>query len=1138
MKKNLLPWSFLPKFQRVIPISKTMQLSTILLLCGILSAYAKDSYSQNARVSINKHNVFLEEVLGEIESQTDYLFIYNNQTNLNHKVTVKEKNSPVSDVLPKIFKELNIAYSMEGTHIILKENLINKGISDASQITKRITGKVVDVTGDPIVGVTIVIKGTSGGVITDANGNFSLEVNENDILIFSFIGFSSQEVMVGSNNNFNIVLKESLLSLDEVVVVGYGVQSRVSITGSVATAKGEDILKSQTPNVLNSITGHLSGVVINNRAGEPGKERMEIFIRGKSTTGTTDPLIIIDGVARGDLARVNPNDIENISVLKDASAAIYGARAANGVILVTTKRGKKGAPVFNLTYNQGFSQPTRNPKMADSYTFAKVYNEIEIGEGRPVKYSDVELEKFRLGKEAGYTTTNWHETMTRDFTPQHQINLSVSGGTDVLNYYLSLGKIGQDGHFSHGSTNLNRYNFRSNVTVNATKNIKVGLDISGRLDDKHYPGNPDSRGIYSHIFLYHPNWTLFWPGTKYPRPNRSSESLINWVSDAGGYQDDTYKALETKLHYEVTIPWVKGLSISGSANYDAGYNFMKYFNKPDFVYYYNSTTDTYTRGRSGEGANLAQLTERFNQNTTITLNSMVNYTININNHKIGAMIGYEQMEYDGNFMQAGRTDFPSSALPQLFAGSSDKTKQSNDGSASKTSRQNYFGRATYDFKGKYLSEFIFRFDGSPNFPENKRWGFFPGMSVGWRISEESFMKQFTFLDNLKLRASYGEMGNDAVKPFQYLASFQYGNNYVINNSDVIGLIPSGVPNPNITWEVAKSSNLGLEASLWTGLLGIEMDLFKTRRSNILTKRTAIIPDYTGLVLPDENVGIVENRGVDLQISHNHKVNKDLNYSLTGNFSYAKNKVIFADEAPASEKYQMATGRPIGSQLLYKAIGIYGFADEVLATPGLPGAKPGDIIYQDVNKDGVINSRDMIRINQTPTPEIVYSINASIQYKKFDFSLMLQGQENAKTYPKAGLNDAGQQIEDVNPYFTVMSYSLGNFLKWRADDRWTPENTSASQPRGSSTNFNNNTLLSTHWLMNAGFLRLKNIEIGYTLSENISRKIGIGSLRTYLSANNLLIIYDHMKELGFDPETSDFWYYPQQRTFNIGVNLTF
>jgi len=489
------------------------------------------------------------------------------------------------------------------------------------------------------------------------------------------------------------------------------------------------------------------------------------------------------------------------------------------------------------------------------------------------------------------------------------------------------------------------------------------------------------------------------------------------------------------------------------------------------------------------------------------------------------LLGYEQRQGKFNFLTASRTNFVSPVLPELFAGSSIKDNQSNNGSSSKFARQNYSGRVTYDYAGKYLAQAIFRYDGSQNFPADKRFGFFPGVSLGWRISEEPFIKDLEFIDNLKIRGSYGELGNDLVPSFQYLTAYSFGNNYVVGNKDVIGLTQSGVPNPNITWEVAKTSNLGFESTLWNGLLGMEFDLFKMRRSNILTKRTVVVPDYTGLLLPDENIGIVDNKGFEVQLSHINTI-REFKYSLSGNFSFARNKVIFADEAPAAEEYQKLTGRPIGSGLYYKAIGIFATQADVDNYPHLAGAKPGDIIYEDVNNDKIINVRDQIRVNQNPIPEIVYALSGSVEYKGFDLSVLLQGQENAMVggYPFDLLSD--------------FSYTWGNFTQWRANNRWTPENTDATMPRSDIARRNNNNLASTHWLLDMGFLRLKNMEIGYNIPSNLIEKLNIQNLRVYINGHNLFYLYDHMKEIGLDPEANDLRSYSQDRIYNIGLNLTF
>jgi TonB-linked SusC/RagA family outer membrane protein len=1015
-----------------------------------------------------------------------------------------------------------------------------------------ITGRLTDETGMEMPGVNVLLKGTTVGTTSNSNGSYTIAIpagENNPILVFSFIGYANTEEIVGQRTVIDLVLQPSAETLSEVVVVGYGTQSKATVTGAIVAVDGADLIQNRTPNVLNSLTGTMPGVFVNSRSGEPGRENPTILIRGKSTPGDTSPLIIVDGVQRLDLARLNPNDIETISVLKDASAAIYGARAANGVILVTTKRGKKGKPVFDFSYNAGFTQPTRQPKMADSYTFAKAFNE-----NVPNTYTDEELEKFRVGKEEGYTSTNFYKEMTRTLTPQHQMNLSTSGGTDNVNYYIALGELKQQGHFKNGSTELKRYNFRSNIDVKVTDYLKIGLDLSGRVDNKTYPGRstvatidaqgvynpgqPDTRGVYSHMYLYRPMWTLYWPGTDYLRPNRDSESIVNWVSDNSGVLTENYKGLESRLHFELGIPGVEGLSIRGTANYDVSFNRRKTWSTPTYVHTRTGTTGNYvyTQTRSGSSASLAGLNEFFEQRIIPTFNAQINYEKSIGKHNLGAMVGYEQMENKYEFVQVSRSDFPSSVLDQLFAGSADRTKSVNLGSGAISARQNYFGRATYDYSRKYLLQLIFRYDGSSQFPTNKQWGFFPGASVGWRVSEEAFMDNVAAVDEFKLRASYGQMGNDNVRGFQHLTAYGFSNNYVVGGNDVIGLGSLGQANPSITWEVVKTSNVGFELSLWNGLLSAQFDYFKTTRSNILLPRTAVIPDYVGIPqLPDENYGEAENKGFELNLTHTRTINK-FTYSVGGNISYARNKVIVGTEPPSAEPYQALKGKPVGAKQVYQAMGIFNTIEDVNAYPHLAGAAAGDIQYRDVNGDGFLNSLDQVRLNETATPQIIYAINASARYANFDLSILFQGQEKAI----ANFYETTDNLQDKNFYFPIMNPNgLGNFTQWRADDHWTPDNIDGSQPRVDASNSTNNaTNPSTHWVFDAGFLRLKNVELGYTLPAAISQKIKIQNLRLYVNGNNLLLLKDSMKDLGFDPETTDYWYYPNQRTLNIGANITF
>ncbi|WP_456087260.1 TonB-dependent receptor [Parabacteroides sp.] len=1089
----------------------------------ILALMLSGATSMNAqRITRQFKNVPLKTVLAEVEKELQYSIIYKkDEVNEKKQITHNFNDASLEEVLSAVLDN-GLSYSVQGKMIVIsKKEVAEPSATQQKQIIVK--GIVKDENGEPVAGANVVEKGTANGTITDMDGIFSLSVSENAKLSVTYIGYLDQVITVGKKQtSLNIQLKEDTQALEEVLVVGYGTQKKVTLTGSVVALKGEEITKSPSINIANSLAGRLPGVIINNRSGEPGRDDPSIFIRGKSTTGNASPLILIDGVERGGLGELNPNDIENISVLKDASAAIYGARAANGVILVTTKRGAEVKPSINLSFNQGFSQSTRTPKMADSYTYAKVYNEIEEGEGRLPRYSNEELEKYRNGTDPDYPNTDWFDQMIKNVTPQHRVNLSVSGGNERVKYYLSLGESHQSGHFKEGTTGVRIYNLRSNIDVQVTKYLKVGVDLAGKINDSHYPVG-GTNDIYSHIFLYLPTWQTYWPGTDKLMPNRDSENLMNRVGDASGYQDLKTTAMQSTLSFKLDIPWLKGLWLDGIASYDASFVRTKTFNTPAYVYYKDDQTGELYKGVSGKTPNQANLNQKYENPTNMYLVGKINYDQTFDVHHVGAMLGYEQTQTKGNFLNAYRSDFISTSIPEIFAGSSDKNKQSNDGSSSQSARQNIFGRFSYDYAGKYMAQFTFRRDGSPNFPENKRYGFFPSFSLGWRISEESFMKELTFLDNLKFRGSYGKMGNDLVDPFQYLTTYKFDSNYVVGGNDVTGLVQNGVPNPNITWEVAKTYNIGFDSRFWNGLLGVDFDYFKTRRSNILTKRSAIIPDYTGLKLPDENIGIVDNQGFEMVVSHENYANP-LKYRIAANVSFARNKVIFSDEQPAAEPYQYATGRPIGSDLYYHAIGVFESEDQIASYPHLLNTQPGDLIYEDVNKDGEIDSRDRIRVNQTNTPEIVYSINTYFEYKGFDLSLLFQGQENAKQY--------------FGDYFPCMSYSLGNFLEWRAEDRWSPENTKATMPRGSSSTSNNNTEKSTQWLFNAGFLRLKNLEFGYNLPKNICEKLWVQNLRLSFSANNLFIIYDHMKDLGFDPETSNYWYYPQQRTYNFGINLTF
>jgi TonB-linked SusC/RagA family outer membrane protein len=1112
-----------PRLPKIVLV---MQLTSILLLAACLQVSAT-AYGQ--KVTIVENNISLRKVFKEIRKQTGYNFIFSNKTIREAApVTLDVQNEDLQEVLDECFAGQPLTYTIDDKIIIVRPRPALP-VTPKMLPAKGITGRVTDsTTGQPLVGVSIKVKGTTMGTVTDANGDFSLQVEDGAVLEVSYLGYASKTIATDQRMSFNISLSVTATGLNQLVVVGYGTQKKADLTGAIVSLKGEDVAKSPAINVASSLAGQLPGVIINSPTGEPGRDDPSIFIRGRSTTGNASPLVIIDGVERGGLGQLNPNDIASISVLKDASAAIYGAESANGVILVTTKKGHLGsAPKINFSYDEGLSQPTRNPVMADSYAFALVSNEINAQQGLAPAYSATDLSKYKAGNDPDYPNTDWYNFIVKNWTPQHRANLSVSGGSKSTTYYLSLGQVYQEGQYKSGTENIKRYNLRANVSVQVTKYLKVGMNLAGRVDNDHFPSTDkpysSANELNSHIFLYQPNWQPYWPGTKYLQPLRGSENILNWVNDNAGYQTRKVNTFQSMGYVNWELPWVKGLSVEGSGSYDPNSTFVKTFLKPDYVYYKDAATGTLTQGRSGVGPDQATLDDNISLGTSLYLNAKIHYARVFGLHSIKVLLGYEQTSTHSNYDKAFRSNFPSTVLPQIFAGSSDHSQQSNNGSASETARQSQFGRISYDYAGKYLAEVTMRRDGSPNFPSNKRWGYFPSASAGWRLSEEQFMKKYTFIDELKLRASYGIMGNDAVSPFQYLTTYGYGNNYVIGGSDVTGLVQTGVPNPNITWETAKTGDVGLDATLWGGFLDITFDYFQTRRSDILTTAASVIPGYTGLSLPDENIGIVDNKGFELVVSHTNNKHR-FQYKFSGNLAFARNKVIYGNAQPGLEPYQLAEGHPIGAALYYKAVGIFKDQADINSYPHLPGTVPGDIKYADINHDKSVDSRDQILEDQTNIPEMTFGFNLNFKYNGFDLFILLQGQADAKQY--------------FGGYFPVLSYSLGNFLDWRAAGRWTPTNTNATMPRASYENLNNNTINSTQWLINADFLRVKSVNLGYNLPQDIAKRIGMSNLRFSVSASNLFLIYDHMKALGFDPETTDYWYYPPQRVINFGINATF
>ena len=1002
-------------------------------------------------------------------------------------------------------------------------------LNGQAQIQKEITGSVVNaLTNAPMADVSIVVKGNTSGGVTDANGKYSIRASGTDALVFSFIGFETQEVAVGDRTVINVVLKESTTRLGEVVVnVGYGVQKKATITGAISTVSGSKLEQSPAINVTNSLAGQLPGLTVVSQSGEPGNDASILRIRGSNTLGDNSPLVVVDGIANRSIEGLDPANIETITVLKDASAAIYGTEAANGVILVTTKRGKSGKPKIGLTLNQGWSSPTVVPEMADAATYAQLENEIDTYRGSALRYTAEDIQKYKDGSDPWtHPNTSWYGDLLKSSARQNYANLSLSGGNESLKYFVSIGTNYQDGIYKQSSTYFTKSNFRSNLDAKVSKDIRLSFDIAGRQEYRHFSPRSAST-IFANGRQSSPLLPAYWPNGL-PGPDiEAGNNPVVTATDKIGYDHDKRYFMQSNMRLDINIPWVKGLSIVGNASIDKNIQNQKIWIHPWTLYSWDGKTfDADNKPvllGTSKGVSDARLTQNMADNQLTTLNALINYDRSINDkHNIRVLLGIEKTVGDSMDFNAFRRYYVSQAIDQLFAGGN--LDKDNGGTASSVARLSYFGRFNYDYLGKYLAEFVFRRDGSYIFPEAKRFGFFPGVSLGWVISKENFWeKGLSFLNYFKIRGSWGQTGNDRISPYQFLSSYAFipANTYVLNQVvEQNSLGETRIPNPNVTWEIANQSNIGFDGELLDGKIKFSADYFYNLRTNILWQRNASVPTTTGLTLPQENIGKVSNQGFEFQVGYNNKVG-DFFYSVSVNGGAQKNRIEFWDEAPGAPDYQKSTGHPMNSVLLYNAIGIFKDDAAVAAYPHWAGARPGDIIFEDVNKDDKIDGLDLVRSFKTEIPTFQGGVNIDLGYKGFFASIFVQGATGA-----------------AREHLTY-SGDVGNFSMDDVIGRWTPDNPGASKPRTWNRDDQywslNSGINNTYWLRNNDYIRLKNARVGYNLPETVIKKLGIDGLSIYLSGFNLLTM---TKLTTFDPETIGDDAYPPNKVYNIGLNVTF
>lgn len=988
----------------------------------------------------------------------------------------------------------------------------------------NVTGTVMDESRDPLPGVSVVYKGTQRGSVTGSDGKFQVTVDDaSAVLIFSFVGYQSQEVTVGNQTDIAVTMKADVKALSEVVVVGYGTQKKTSVTAAVTTMKGEEIAAVPVANLSNSLGGRMSGLIVRQNTGEPGRDASNLFIRGRATTGNTQPLLVVDNIPR-EFQNLDPNTIESITILKDAAAvAPYGVAGANGVILVTTKRGKAGAPTISYNGYVGFQNPTVLPKLPNAFEYAKLKNEASISVGGKPIYSTIDLQKFQDGSDPdGHPNQNIYDLLFKKNTPLTSHNIELTGGADRVRYYASTGYQHQAGIWS--PTYQDRFNYSVNLDADVTKTTRVYFNINGREQINNAPTVNTDR-LFELVHYASPITPILYSN------GESGTYVWNNVHGSGNSRTNTSQ-IYSQLSLEQYLPFIKGLRFKGTIAFDPTLTRNKAFRTPSHLWSVDTLQKPYVFIDGIFEQTKPSLNQSVSYGRQLTYQASLDYTGSFGKNTIGALAVFEAKSNDSENLGAIRRNYNLS-VDELSMGSSTLSDISNSGLSYQARQMGVVYRVTYDYAGKYLFEASGRYDGSYFFAPDRRFGFFPAFSIGWRLSEENFLKGITWVDNLKLRASYGEVGAVAGSTFQYLSLYNiYGPAAVLDGAAVQAASEGTESNPNITWERARKSNLGLEASLWKGLLKLEADFFYERRRNMLTSPTVVVPVEYGVALSQVNAGEMENRGIDFNISSSYSITRDLNTTLGANFTFAKNKLlqVFESSVTYDNPNRRVTGRPLGTRFGYQSTGYFqveDFNDKGGLLPGIasqPWGKvfPGDVRYKDINGDGKINNDDIVPIGVADVPQIIYGVFSTVSYKRFVLDLLFQGAAKSNIYGPSG-------------YWHPFNNGRGAYASNL--DYWTPNNRNASHARITPSPTSNNNQQSSYLMFNSRYLRLKSASLSYSVPETISRRVGMQNARVFVSGQNLLTF---TPIINYDPEiiNSQALDYPQQRVVSFGLNLTF
>ncbi|GAA3575993.1 TonB-dependent receptor [Snuella lapsa] len=1136
MKKTTMSMFF--DSEKLRKINLKMKLTTLFLLVSLLKIQA-NTYSQNTKISLDLENTSIQNVFNTIESSSDFRFLYNHlKVDLDRKVSIHVKKERISDILKSLFADTDVYFTVKKKLIILKtsKKKEDKEVIVATPFQQSVTGKITDANGVPLPGASILVKGTTNGTQTDFDGNFSLNITtENAILVISYIGYTTKEIPVNNQTSITVSLEENTAELDEVVVVGYGTQKKVNLTGSVVTVSEEDFENRNVSNPVQALQGRVAGLRVTQTTGAPGNEDVTFQLRGVnsfssdsniSSVDKNKPLVLINGLV-GNMNDLDPAFIESVTVLKDAaSASIYGARAANGVILVTTKKG--AADKTSITYTGRIMNQSMINQLDRDWNSVNFMEKVNAWlapyTGR--YYSDEVINNFRNNPNSDEFPNFNHEDFYLKNVTINSHSLQIGGTSGKTRYNVGVGHWDQDG-IAAGFT-FKKTNVLVNLESEVTDYFKVGAFVNGTVSKRTEPYNGERdylMGILSQSPTYKP-WLLDGSG-RYTGSNNGS------LPESVGYADVSSKNAYAISNNPNALTYDDRLAINANAFADIklldGLNWYTKFgaditqtdykNRRPVLRMYSYRSGEFQGNMDNIGDE--QLIHRVGKREHYTIFSHLNYQKTINeDHNFGLMVGLSQETDKYETIEGIRRGFASPNLDVLSGAPS--AGQTNAGNIEEFTLRSFFGRFTYNYKSKYLIEANFRRDGSSRFHKDNRYGVFPSFSAGWNISKEDFLSDVDWLSNLKLRASYGQMGNDLVGLYPYQSVLALGKDYPFSNLLQGGALREALSNPNIRWEETEITDIGFDLAMFNNRFTMTFDYYDKTTDGIL--RVAQLPLSSGLLAPFVNEGVVNNKGFEIVTGYQNTIN-DFSYGINFNISAYKNKLVKFG-ARTFDLNAMIEGKEINRYFMYQADGIYQSQAEIDngPTPRWPAA-PGDIRLKDIDGDGAITPDDRIDVDGV-NPDFFYGFDLTAKYKNWDFSAFFQGEQ-------------GRKVLVNNEWSLILPFTVhgANPITWW-DDAWTPENPSTTKPRAiaySAPEGQSIREATTFWLRDASYLRLKNLNIGYTLPSELMDKIFLDKVRLFVNAENLLTFSDF--EFG-DPERPGDNLYPMFRTLTAGATIKF